>query len=236
MLSKQISADSKISITGLYPEVEELSKAKRRREFFSVVCQKYIRPTLSIGIIGYVLLIFISIIIASYVGSMGYNLFEHTVSELGLSLITPLPHLFDIACMLAGIIAFPYYFYLRKKMIGETGDNVLLQSTMLIGFIGGIGYFFVGVFSLERSGPLYIAHEIFAICAFMGFVASIILFSVYIIRYQNKFPKSFGIFGAVFPLLFLILYGAFGIPILEWLLLTSILIFSVPLSLWSLLK
>lgn len=236
MLSKQVITESTISKPGLYPEVEELSRVEKLKRGCSIALQKYIRPTLGIGVIGYISMIFMSIIIASFVGSTGYSLFEHTISELGLSVMTPLPHLFDVACMLAGIISIPYYFYLRKKVISWAQDSTLLKITMFIGFFGAMGYFFVGVFSLERSGPFYIAHEIFAGGAFVGFVASIILFSIYIIRFQDKIFKSFGIFGLIFPVTFLILYCVFVIPILEWLLLISILTFSVPLSLWALLK
>lgn len=235
MLSKQIITKPTVSITGLYPEVKELSKLTELKKDFSIAFHKYGRQTLSLGVIGYISMIFMSIIIASNLGPTGYNLFEHTISELGLKLMTPLPHLFDIACMLAGIISIPYYFLLRKKVTSWTQDSLLLKLTMFIGFIGAIGYFFVGVFSLERSGPFFITHEIFAGLAFVGFVASIILFSVYIIRFQDKLLKSFGIFGMIFPVSFLVLYCIFLAPILEWLLLISILIFSVPLSLWSLL-
>ena len=238
MLSKQIVAKPIVSITGLYPEVtevEELSRFMKLGKTFSVTFRKYIRPTLGIGVVSYISMIFMSIIIA-YVGSGGYNLLEHTISELGLKLMTPLPNLFNSACMLAGIISIPYYFLLRKKVTSWTQDSFLLKATMYIGFIGAIGYFFVGVFSLERSGPFQITHEIFAGVAFVGFVAAIILFSVYIIRFQDRFLKAFGIFGLIFPVTFLILYCIFVSPILEWLLLISILIFSVPSSLWALLK
>ena len=236
MLSKQIVTKPVVSITGLYPEVEELSKSTEFRRTFSVAFHKYIRPTLGIGVISYITMIFMSIIIASYIGSGGYNLFEHTISELGLKLMTPLPNLFNSACMLAGIISIPYYFLLRKKVISWTQDSLLLKVTMCIGFIGAIGYFFVGVFSLERSGPFHITHEIFAGIAFVGFVAAIILFSIYIIRFQDRFLKGFGIFGLIFPVTFLVLYCVYITPIFEWLLLISILTFSVPSSLWALLK
>ena len=115
MLSKQIITKPVVSITGLYPEVtevEELSRFMELRKTFLMTFHKYIRPTLGIGVISYISMIFMSIIIA-YTGSGGYNFLEHTISELGLKLMTPLPNLFNSACMLAGVISVPYYFLLR---------------------------------------------------------------------------------------------------------------------------
>ena len=208
--------------------------------------KKYFKRSLGIGIIGYVSLIFFSAIIAFYSEPTAYMLWRNTISELGSYLLTPFPGLFDTACILAGLISIPYYFSLRKKVISQITSikksvtvktpfigSIILKLAVIIGVCGGIGYFFVGIFSLERAGPNNIYHGLSAGGAFLGFVISIILFSIYIIFFQNRIPKSFGIIGIVVPLTFLGLYSILIIPLIEWLLLISILCFSVPLGLWS---
>ena len=210
---------------------------------------KVVKKGLGLGIIGYVLLIILSGIVAFFTGPTSYLLWQHTISDLGSSLITPYPGLFDTACIMAGMITIPYYFSLRKKISIEiTGyeksititspflSHILLKLGVILGALGGIGYFLVGVFSLERAGPHDILHGFCAGGAFLGFVCSIIFFSIYILIFQNKIPRLIGLYGIFAPLIFLGLYCVFLIPLFEWLLLISILSFSVPLGLWVFLK
>ncbi len=165
---------------------------------------------------------------------------KHTVSELGSNSLTPLPYLFDLACVLAGLISIPFYHLLRKKMernkLSGKKTARLLKYGTLIGCIGGLGYLFVGIFSLERAGPNNIYHNAFAGFAFSGYVISIVLYSIHIIYFQIKITRIYGMFGFFGPLLFLGLYFITFFPLLEWLLLVSILIFNLPLSFWTFLK
>jgi len=196
-----------------------------------------------------VTLIFLSVIVAFFSESIKYILWQHTISDLGPFFFTPIPSLFDTACILAGLITIPYRLSFRNKVRSQITSvkksitikspfigNIILKSAVIIGICGGVGYFFVGIFSLERAGPNNIFHGLCAGGAFLGFVLSIILFSVYIILFQNKIPKGFGVFGIITPITFFGMYCIFINPLIEWLLLISILGFSVPMGLWSLLK
>ncbi len=78
-----------------------------------------------------------------------------------------------------------------------------------------MGYFFVGVLSNDRAGPNNIYHNSFAGVAFSGFVISIVFYSIYIIFFQTKITKSYGIFGFFGPLLFLGLYFISFSPLIE---------------------
>lgn len=211
--------------------------------------QKQLKKTFGFGIIGYVTLIFLSVIVAFFSESIKYILWQHTISDLGSFFFTPIPSLFDTACILAGLITIPYRLSFRNKVRSQITSvkksitikspfigNIILKSAVIIGICGGVGYFFVGIFSLERAGPNNIFHGLCAGGAFLGFVLSIILFSVYIILFQNKIPKGFGVFGIITPITFFGMYCIFINPLIEWLLLISILGFSVPMGLWSLLK
>lgn len=207
---------------------------------------KVVKKGLGLGVIGYVMLIALSSIIAFFTGPTAYILWQHTISELGSYLLTPLPGIFDTACIMAGVITIPYYFSLRKKVSSEIigfeksitikapyVGSILLKLGVIIGVFGGIGYFFVGVFSLERAGPNNIFHGLFAGGAFLGFVISIILFSLYILFFQNRLPRLIGFYGIFVPLTFFGLYCILLNPFIEWFLLISILSFSVPMGLWA---
>jgi hypothetical protein len=199
------------------------------------VFKKVIPPSLGIGVIGYLSLMVLSIFFASLFGTVNFALWTHTISDLGSAIVTPLPFLFDSACMLAGVVSIPYYCSLKRKLSQNTSlkCNIFLRCACILGIVGGLGYFFVGVFSLDRGGPNNAAHGLFAGIAFTGFVFSIAMFGGYILVFHNKFLRGLGAFGMLFPILFYGLYCIFGTPLVEWLLLISILGFSGPVSLWS---
>ncbi|MFX1568869.1 MAG: hypothetical protein ACFFCV_10950 [Promethearchaeota archaeon] len=211
--------------------------------------QNVIKRGFGLGIIGYVVLIFLSVVFAFVSEPMHYIFWLHTISDLGSFLFTPLPALFDTACILAGLMTIPYCLSLRNKVVSEVTSYkksivikhlsigyILVKLAVIFGVCGGIAYIFVGIFSLERAGPNNVLHGICAGGAFLGFVLSIVLFSLYIISFQNKIPKTCGLFGVFSPLSFFILYCIFLSPLFEWFLLISILGFCVPMGLWSLFK
>ncbi len=220
---------------------------KRPRKWNISNIQKPVKLSLCIGIVAYLFMVLFSGIIAFIFSD--YYFWKNTISDLGSNMFTPIPYLFDSACVLAGAISIPFYFFLRKKVVSyilpsesSVADrfswvtNGLLRYGTLIGIFGGLGYIFVGIFSVERAGPNNIYHNSFAGLAFSGFVISIILYSISIVFFQAKIPKSYGIFGFFGPLLFLGLYYLSFSPLIEWLLLISILTFVVPLTFWIFLK
>jgi len=237
----------------LHHKTFALEKSSKVRKSLKMITTRQIRNVvkkgLGIGVIGYIMLIVLSGIIAFFANPTAYILWHHTISELGSYFLTPYPELFDTACIIAGLITIPYYISLRRKVSSEiTGfeknitiktpylASILLKVGVVIGVLGGVGYFFVGVFSLERAGPNNIFHGFCAGGAFLGFVISIVLFSLYFLFYQNKIPRLIGLYGIIGPLTFLGLYCIFLNPLIEWFLLISILSFSVPLGLWVFFK
>jgi len=232
-----------LQVLELHPSTYRVEKASicKEQEIKALISgsrlfRKYVKSSCGIMVVGYLTMIILSLLVATFLGPQEYNLMKHTISDLGSLTYTPLPLLFDIACMMAGLVAIPYYFILQKKVsfYGISGNkNILLKSGTLTGIIGGIGYFFVGVFSLERAGPNNVAHGISSVIAFSGFVGAIAIFSIQIVFSQNIIPKFFGVFGLCVPLLLFGLYFLLATPIIEWFLLFSILGFSAPMSLWS---
>ncbi|MHA2088380.1 MAG: hypothetical protein ACW972_08895 [Promethearchaeota archaeon] len=116
---------------------------------------------------------------------------------------------------------------------GSLRERIFSHGGLICGIIGGIGYAFVGIFSLERSGPNGAIHMISAVTAFTGFVLSILFFSIPFLFHQKIVYKMFGISGIILPLIMLFLNGINATPLLEWLLLFSILLHIVPLNYWS---
>ncbi|MHA2048720.1 MAG: DUF998 domain-containing protein [Promethearchaeota archaeon] len=232
-----------LQVLELYPstfkeELKSIPKEPKRKPLItnSQVVQKCVKSSCGIGVVGYLTMIILSVLIATFSGPKEYNLLKHTISDLGSLLFTPLPVVFDSACMMAGLVAIPYYVFFRKKVSSvrvSSKKNVLLKSGTSAGIVGGVGYFFVGVFSLERGGPDNVAHGLSSGIAFAGFVSAITLFSIQIVFFQSRIPKSFGMFGLSVPLLLFGLYCLFATPLIEWCLLFSILGFSAPMSLWS---
>ena len=183
----------------------------------------------------YLFLLSFSLVVAMNFGTVGFNITKHTISDLGNSFYTPIPFLFDIACGFAGVITMPYSFYICNSIVKNVSlkERIISRGGLISGIIGGIGYTFVGIFSLERSGPNGIVHMISAVIAFTGFVFSILFFSIPPLLHQNIMYKVFGISGVAFPIIMLFLNSILATPLLEWVLLFSILFHIVPLNFWS---
>ncbi len=193
------------------------------------------KPFLLCAMAVYLFLLVSSLLIATNFGTMGFNITKHTISDLGNAVFTPAPFLFDLACSFSGVITIAYSFYICDSIVisGSLKEKIVTRSGLLFGIVGGLGYTFVGIFSLERSGPNGIVHTLSAIMAFTGFVFSILCFSIPVLLHQNFVYKVFGASGIVVPLLMLFLNGILAAPLLEWLLLFSILFHIVPLNYWS---
>jgi len=183
----------------------------------------------------YLALLFLSIVTAVIFGPSGFNFIIHTISELGASQFTPAPFLFDLACIIAGVATIPYSFFCDDaRKSPQKHMEVISRSGLFFGILGGLGYICVGVFSVERGGPNGIFHTISAIVAFTGFVFSILFFSLHALIQGNSRVKLLGICGIIIPLTIFILNGVLATPLVEWFLLFSILLYTVPLNYTSL--
>ena len=129
--------------------------------------------------------------------------------------------LFDCACIIAGIITIPNNFYYARFAHSNSSprrdklSRSLLSCGLTIGVIGGLSYFFVGVFSLERAGPNGVFHNSFAGSAFFGFVFSIFLFNLQYLLCKVDVSKTFGMIGTTMPLLVFFINCIISFPIFE---------------------
>ena len=231
-----------LEVLGFYSESEEEPRSYRTFSFVevesrtsSIKKQKAVKKGALALMYTYLALLCLSIITAVIFGHFKFSFIMHTISDLGNSQFTPVPFLFDISCIIAGIATIPYSFFcddMRKS--NKKHLNIISRSGLCFGISGGIGYICVGVFSLERAGPNGILHGLSAVIAFSGFVFSILFFSLHAFVHGNPKIKVLGICGIITPLTILILNGFLATPLVEWFLLFSILFYTVPLNYFSL--
>jgi len=198
--------------------------------------QKAVKHSILGAMWAYLSLLFLGLIIAT---GFGYNIIVNTISDLGSSDFTPFPFIFDMACIIAGIITIPYNLFLHTTSTSKTTSKVIHFTSrcgLIWGIIGGVGYLCLGIFSSDRGGPHGMFHGLSAMFSFTGFVLSILFFSVQFIFHTQKTAKIFGICGIVIPAIMLLLNFIQITPLLEWTLLFSILFHIIPLNHWSVIR
>ncbi|MFX1375361.1 MAG: DUF998 domain-containing protein [Promethearchaeota archaeon] len=219
-----------------------------RAKFYSFVTDlKIVKRSIILVLILYISFLIIGIITAASLDPDGYSIWDNWISDLGSSDHTPAPILYDIACIIAGIMTIPLSFYMeallaplpRKTTLGEQHFSRLRfrfsSFAFLFSIIGNFGYIGVGIFSADRDyeclsilgeGP----HSIMSYLAFGGFTFGAFFMGWLIVLYNTNIPKILGIYSIFGPLITAILNLIESTPLLEWLLLISILIWIIPLS------
>lgn len=179
----------------------------------------------------YVALLVINVIISSF---YGFNLTLNYISDLGSKNVIPFPYFNDLTCVLGGLISLSTDFYARKKLrirYKESKHSILfLELGVVSGVVGNISYILLGVFSLDRAGPGQIYHGITTFFSFGGYIISIFFFSLNIVLSHRCKLKNLGVFGLVVPIFLVILYCFISIPLMEWFLLSSIVLFMLFLA------
>ncbi|MFW9879488.1 MAG: hypothetical protein ACFFG0_40950 [Candidatus Thorarchaeota archaeon] len=225
-----------------------------RERFYNVVTHyNTVKFSAIIVMIGYISLLIIGVITANLLNPDGYTIWDNWISDLGSFDHTPAPILYDVACIVAGSMTVPLTFYL-EKLLAPLPNRANLRNqhfsrlrfrlssfAFLFSIIGNLGYIGVGIFSADRNyeflsilgeGP----HVIMSYLAFGGFTFGAFFMGWLIVLYETKIPKILGIYGIFGPLYISILNLIDSTPLLEWLLLFSILIWIIPLSLIILMK
>ncbi len=216
-----------------------------RAKFYNIVTNyKFIKKTAIIVITGYLTLLLIAVVIAAIWGPYGYTIWTRMISDLGGSRYTPMPIIFDIACIFAGIMTIPLTFYIENLFAPLPSRKNLRQihfsrlrfrlgsNAFLFSLMGNLAYIFVGIFSEDRNYPLLefaTFHDVFSFFSFTGFALGAFFIGWIIVLYDTKLPKLFGIYGIIGPpsMLFVFLFTMEALW--EWILLFSILLWIIPL-------
>ncbi|MFW9969914.1 MAG: DUF998 domain-containing protein [Candidatus Odinarchaeota archaeon] len=191
---------------------------------------KLIKSSLMTGLTLYLAMIITSILIAH---ACGFHIITHTISQLGTIHITPMPFMFNSACIIGGLTTILLYCSLSRRFTTDqtTLTFNLSRDGVIIGTIGSLGIMCVGIFSLDRSGPLGIFHVISTICAFGGYILALLMYGILMYKMNSRLHKIIGVNGII-PVLVLIANIMFPIPLMEWILLFTILTSLIPLFCW----
>jgi hypothetical protein len=138
------------------------------------------------------LMIYLSMVIIGIIitNSFGYNITSHTISQFGSIQYTHLPIIFDLACVIGGLMTILLYCSLSKKIVVKKKRLMIKfsQYGVFIGTVGNFGIIIVGIFSLDRSGSLGLFHISSMIFAFGGYIISLFLYGVIILlKIKSRF-------------------------------------------------
>jgi len=205
---------------------------RMRSKIFENIIRKKVIQSVMYALVGiYISLLVIGHIIATL--TTGYTIIDNWISDLGGVKYTLAPYLYDLACIVAGVLTLPFVFYMEHFLTPNLKETTrmrirIVESAFIFGFVGSISYIGVGIFSEDRS--YYGLHGLFSELAFGGFTLNALFMGWFIMLYDTKIPKILGLYGAFGPIIFLILFVIIGNPLFEWLLLFAILLWIIPLS------
>ena len=196
---------------------------------------KVVKISIYISLITFLPGLILGLIIAINFGTLGYSFWYNWISDLGSLIYTPAPFILDITCILSAIFIIPlilnltrlYSSHQNHKLDNSKREHYIILFRRIFGyigvgslFIGVIGMFFVGVFSLDRSP--FDLHLYFAVSTFSGFAFGAFFTGLAIVLRKRIFPKAVGYFMIFGPSTASIIYLISPAPLtqqlLEWIL------------------
>ena len=214
-------------ITKQKVDTHEVFSLEQPLNFFS----KRLGGVLFYSSASYIVLLVLNVLLSSF---FGFSLTVNYVSDLGSKNFIPFPYIHNLICVFGGVVSLPVNFFVRKKLriVYKSSKHSVLfgELGVALGIIGNIGYIFLGVFSLDRGGPGGIYHGIITFISFGGYILSIFFFSLNIVLSHKCKLKNLGLFGLVVPITMLFFCFTLTIPLMEWFLLSSILVFLLLLN------
>ncbi|MFW9819881.1 MAG: hypothetical protein ACFFE5_09745 [Candidatus Thorarchaeota archaeon] len=199
---------------------------------------KVVKISIYISLLTFLPGLIIGIIVAINFGTFGYNLWFNWISDLGSLLYTPAPFILDLTCIVSAIFIVPLVLNLSRlysshqnyKLDNSKKEHYIILFRRIFGyigvvslFIGVIGMFFVGVFSLDRSP--FDLHFYFSTSAFGGFAVGAFFTGLAIVLRKRIFPKTVGYFMIFGPstasIIFLLCPAPLTRQFLEWILMFS---------------
>lgn len=201
---------------------------------------KVVKISIYISLLTFLPGLILGLIIAINFGSLGYNVWYNWISDLGSLAYTPAPFILDLTCIISAIFIVPLILNLNRlysshqnhELDNSKREHYIILFRRIFGyigvgclFIGVIGMFFVGVFSLDRS-PFDI-HYYFSTSAFGGFAFGAFFTGLAIVLRRRIFPKAVGYFMIIGPstasLIFLLCPAPLTRQFLEWILMFTCL-------------
>jgi hypothetical protein len=132
------------------------------------------------------------------------------MSDLGSSELNPIGAVFfNLACIIGGIMLFPFFIGFYEWYIGGRRNKNLTIATQISGFMSAFCLIMIGVFSVDTM----ILHIIWAGTLFFVNIMTFILPAIAL--YQFSFTRSLAKF-AIFAAIVNISLFVISFPIIEW--------------------
>ncbi|MFX1572283.1 MAG: DUF998 domain-containing protein [Promethearchaeota archaeon] len=141
-----------------------------------------------------------------------FSAFDNWLSDLGNSSYNPNGAvLYNLGCILTGIILFPFFIGLYKWYREDLWYKVLLIVTQFIGSFSGFALIMIGVFSEDFPSPhIYWSNVFFEVNLIVLVLASLTLY------FHPKFMKWIALYGIMVAIINLLFVFFINTPILEW--------------------
>jgi len=173
-------------------------------------------------------LILIAVVMAS---ETGYTMVTHYVSQLGI--VPGVPGIiFNLALIIAGIVAIPFFIYLGRMIQREGIFKWILIGAEITSISACVGLSLAGIFPMHDH--LMLHHYYSAMLFFFDGLFFCLLYSIVMIP-DSKFPILQAILG-------FIVAGTFGIFLIlktaltEWIVFFAIVFWVIETSVFTLLK
>jgi hypothetical membrane protein len=156
-----------------------------------------------------------------------FSFFEHHMSTLGTQRWNPLGFLFfDVACIITGILLFPYFYGTKQWRTNDKIFNIFLYLFIGIGFVASFGIIMQAIF----RGDFQPWHIIFSAVHWIANFFFLAIAPIPLLKHP-KFYRSITIIcviATIFNFIYVITAGAY--PWIEWITAATSFIFGALLG------
>ncbi len=166
----------------------------------------------------------ILVLISIYLFGPSFSFVEHHMSTLGTQRWNPKGFLFfDIACIITGVLLFPYFYGMKEWTTEDRVLNVSLYIFIGIGFIASFGIIMQAIF----RGDFGYLHRFFSAVHWVADCIFLVIAPIPMLRHKKFYRPIIiiCIIATVFNLIYVITIGAF--PWIEWITAITSLVFAV---------
>jgi hypothetical protein len=178
----------------------------RAKLYSFITSYNFVKKISMFVIVLFLSLLIIGVIIAATFGPGGYTIWTHMISDLGGRKHTPVPILYDFACVIAGTLTIPLTFYLENLFAPLPNKDLknqhfsrlrfrLSSNAFFFSLVGNLAYIGVGIWSEDRNYELLDFagfHDVFSFFAFAGFSFGAFFIGWIILLYDTKIPLMRG--------------------------------------------
>ncbi len=166
----------------------------------------------------------ILVIISIYLFGPSFSFVDHHMSTLGTQSANPNGYLFfDIACIITGILLYPFFYGLKHWATEDKVLNYILYLIIGIGFIASFGIIMQAIF----RGDFGYLHFIFSAVHWVADFVFLAIAPIPLLRHRKFYRRNIivCIIATVFNFIYVISIGAY--PWIEWITAVLSLVFAV---------